>query len=131
MIELQLTWKNCVAFILGNASATLGIRNSIKSRAILKNNNFYLMGCSCHMIRNTSHRGSAGLTCNEKFDEKDLCSDIFFNKKSRKRKNIFSRLCRIWWLGVSWYLKAHKCMLTEFGMDCFCFDNFVTIGWFK
>ena len=87
MIKLQLPWKNCVGFSLDNTSANLGIRNSIKSRVILKKNNCYFMGCPCHIIHNTAHKGSAGFTCNTKFDV-DFCIDIFYYfDKSTKRKN--------------------------------------------
>ena len=88
MIKLQLPWKNCVGFSLDNTSANLGIRNSIKSRVILKNNNCYFMGCLCHIIYNTAHKGSAGFMCNTKFDVEDFCIDIFYYfDKSTKRKN--------------------------------------------
>ena len=88
MIKLQLPWKNCVGFSLDNTSANLGIRNSIKSRVILKKNNCYFMGCPCHIIHNTAHKGSAGFTCNTKFDVEDFCIDIFYYfDKSTKRKN--------------------------------------------
>ena len=77
MIKLQLPWRNCVGFSLDNTSANLGIRNSIKSTVILKNNDCYFMGCLCHIIHNTAHKGSAGFTCNTKFDVEDFCIDIF------------------------------------------------------
>ena len=86
MIKLQLPWKNCAGFSLDNTSANLGIRNSIKSR--VKNNNCYFMGCPCHIIHNTAHKGSAGFTCNTKFDVEDFRIDIFYYfDKSTKRKN--------------------------------------------
>ena len=86
MIKLQLPWKNCVGFSLDNTSANLGIRNSIKSR--VKNNNCYFMGCPCHIIHNTVYKGSAGFSCNTKFDVEDFCIYIFYYfDKSTKRKN--------------------------------------------
>ena len=86
MMKLQLPWKKCVGFSLDNTSANLGIRNSIKSR--VKNSNCYFMGCPCHIIHNTAHKGSTGFTCNTKFDVEDFCTDIFYYfDKSTKRKN--------------------------------------------
>ena len=44
-------------------------------------------------------------------------------------KERFTRLCRILWSGVSWYLKTHKCALAEFGKGCW--KNFVATFQFK
>ena len=88
MIKLELPCKICFGFSLDKTSANLSIRNSIKSRVILKNNNCYFMGCPCHIIHNTAHKGSAGFTCNTKLNVEDFCIDIFFYfDKSTKRKN--------------------------------------------
>ena len=46
------------------------------------------MGCPCHIIHKTAHKGSTGFTCNTKFDVEDFCIDIFYYfVKSTKRKN--------------------------------------------
>ena len=46
------------------------------------------MGCPCHIIHNTAHKGSAGFTCNTKFNVEDFCIDIFYYfDQSAKRKN--------------------------------------------
>ena len=46
------------------------------------------MGCTCHIIHNTAHKGSARFTCNAKFDVEDFYLDIFYYfYKSTKRKN--------------------------------------------
>ena len=88
MIKLQLPWSNCVGFSLDDTSANLGVRNSIKTRVILKNENCYFMGCPCHIIHNTAHKGSVGFTRVTKFDIEDFCIDIYFYfDKSSKRKN--------------------------------------------
>ena len=88
MIKLELPCKICFGFSLDKTSANLSIRNSIKSRVILKNNNCYFMGCPCHIIHNTAHKGSAGFTCNTKLNVEDFCINIFFYfDKSTKRKN--------------------------------------------
>ena len=44
------------------------------------------MGCLCHIIHNTAHRGSAEFTRSTKFDVEDTCIDIFYYfDKSTKR----------------------------------------------
>ena len=46
------------------------------------------MGCPCYIIHNTAHKGSAGFTCNTKFDVEDFCIDIFYYfDRSTKRNN--------------------------------------------
>ena len=118
MIKLQLPWKNCVGFSLDNTSANLGIRNSIKSRVILKNNNCYLMGCPCHIIHNTAHKQSAGFTCNTKFDVEDFCIDIFYYfDESTKQKNALQGYAEFCDQDYRDILK-HKCVLAEFGKGC-------------
>ena len=118
MIKLQLPWKNCVGFSLDNTSANLGIRNSIKSRVILKNNNCYLMGCPCHIIHNTAHKRSAGFTCNTKFDVEDFCIDIFYYfDESTKQKNALQGYAEFCDQDYRDILK-HKCVLAEFGKGC-------------
>ena len=62
MTKLQLLWSNCVGFSLENIRANLGVRNSIKTRSVLKNENCYPMRCPCHIIHNTTHKGSVGFT---------------------------------------------------------------------
>ena len=41
MTKLQLPWSDCVGFSLDNTSADLGVRNSVMTRVILKNENCY------------------------------------------------------------------------------------------
>ena len=57
MTKLQLLWSNCVGFSLENIRVNLGVRNSIKTRSILKNENCYLMGFPCHIIHNKLTKG--------------------------------------------------------------------------
>ena len=46
------------------------------------------MGCPCHVIHNTAHKGSVGFTRVTKFDIEDFCIDIYFYfDKSTKWKN--------------------------------------------
>ena len=118
MIKLQLPWKNCVGFSLYNTSANLGISNSVKSRVILKNNNCYFMGCPCHIIHNTTHKGSAGFTYNTKFNVEDFCIDIFYYfDKSTKRKNALQGYAEFFDQVYHDILK-NKCALAEFGKGC-------------
>ena len=47
------------------------------------------MGCLCHLIDNTSHKGLVGFTRAIKFDREDFCIDIYFYfDKSTKQKNV-------------------------------------------
>ena len=118
MIKLQLTWKNCVGFSLDNTSANLGVRNSIKSRVILKNNNCYFMGYPCYIIHNTAHKRSAGFTCNTKFDVEDFCIDIFYYfDESTKQKNALQGYAEFCDQDYRDILK-HKCVLAEFEKGC-------------
>ena len=69
-----MSWPNfsfiiviMLVFIDGTR-ANLGVSNSIKTWVILKNGNCYFMGCPCHIIHNTAHKGLVGFTRVTKFD---------------------------------------------------------------
>ena len=48
--QFEIQWENCVAFSVDNASANLGIRNNLRSRAQQQNPHIYFIGCPCHTI---------------------------------------------------------------------------------
>lgn len=53
-----ISWNNCVGVSMDNTSVNMGRRNSIKSRAVVKNPNVYIMGCPCHIVHNCAHKAS-------------------------------------------------------------------------
>lgn len=86
--------------------ANLGASNSIKTWVILKNENSYFMGCPCHIIHNTAHKGLVGFTRVTKFDIEDL-------NQSTKGKNAlpsYVEFCA----RISWCFETCKCMLAKF-----------------
>lgn len=42
--KLEIPWSNCVQFSLDDTGTNMGIRNSIKSRVLERNNNCYIFG---------------------------------------------------------------------------------------
>ena len=82
---LEVPWENCVGFSLGNASANMGIRNSIKSRIIAKNEVCCIMGCSSHIIHNTAHQGSTAFTSVTPFETEDFCVFYYFDKSTKRK----------------------------------------------
>ena len=84
---LEVPWENCVGFSLDNTSANMGIRNSVKSWIIAKNETWYIIGCPYHIIHNTAHPGSTAFTSAAHFEIEDFCVDMFYYfNKSTKRK---------------------------------------------
>ena len=129
MTKLQFPWSNCVGFSLDNTSANLDVRNSVKTRVILKNENYYFMGCPCHIIHSTAHKGSVGFTRVTKFviDEFWIDTYLYFDK-STKRKNALQshvEFCA----RISWYFETCKCTLNNFGKGCR--KNVVAVCQFK
>ena len=54
----EIPWSNCVGTCVDNTSVNMGIRNSIRSRALAKNSAIYFMGCPCHIVHNTCMKAS-------------------------------------------------------------------------
>ena len=85
--NLEVPWENCVGISLDNTSANMGIRNSIKSRIIAKNEACNIIGCPCYIFHNTAHEGSTAFTSAARFEIEDFCVDmIYYFDKSSKRK---------------------------------------------
>ena len=53
-----IAWSNCVGACVDNTSVNVGIKNSIKSRALAKNPAIYFMGCPCHIVHNICMKAS-------------------------------------------------------------------------
>lgn len=49
---MYIPWQNCKGVCVGNTNVNVGKFNSIKSRALNKNQ--FFMGCPCHMVHNTA-----------------------------------------------------------------------------
>ena len=63
----------------------MGIRNSIKSRIIAKNEVCCIMGCSSHIIHNTAHQGSTAFTSVTPFQTEDFCVFYYFDKSTKRK----------------------------------------------
>ena len=87
---LQVPWENCVGFSLDNTSANTGMRNSIKSRIIAKNESCYIMGCPCHINHNNTQQCSTAFTSATHFEIEDFCVDMFyyFNKSIKRQRDL-------------------------------------------
>lgn len=87
MTENAVSWSNCVGFSVDNTSVNMRAHNSILSRVLTKNPSCYFMGCPCHIIHNTAHKGAEAFTSVTGFDVGDFCVDFFYYfDKSTKRK---------------------------------------------
>ena len=87
MTEHAVPWSNCVGFSVDNTSMNMGTHNSIISRVLTKNPSCYFMGCLCHIIHNTAHKGAEAFAIVTGFDVEDFCVDLFYYfDKSTKRK---------------------------------------------
>lgn len=53
----SIPWANCVALVVDNASAKLGIGNCIKNRVLDQNPSTYFLGCPCHTVHNNALTG--------------------------------------------------------------------------
>ena len=93
----EVPWGNCVGFSVDNTSTNLDERNSVKTRVLTENQECYFLGCPCHIIHNTAHKGSSAFTKVTGFDVEDFCIDLYyFFDKSSKRKSIlesYSKFC--------------------------------------
>ena len=89
MTKLKLSWSNCVGFSVDNTSSNLGVRNPMKTRVILKNENCYFMGCPYHVVNYTTHKESVGFTRVTKFDIEDFALTFFFTLIKVQNERIF------------------------------------------
>ena len=52
----NIPWNLCVGLSVDNTSVNMGKVNSIRTRAIHKNPDIYMMGCLCHIVHNTARK---------------------------------------------------------------------------
>lgn len=90
---MDIPWKNCKGFCVDNTNVNVGRFNSVKSRALNKNE--FFMGCPCHMVHNTATitMTEFGLIC--KFHVEDFCVDWFYwFEQSTKEKVLMNNFLR-------------------------------------
>ena len=86
--KCEITLCNCVGFSVDNTSTNMGIRNSIKSRALEKNDNCCFIGCPIHIHYNTAY-GSSTFTKVSGVDAEDFRVNLYhFFDISFKRKSV-------------------------------------------
>ena len=89
-----------IALSVDSALANVGRHNSIKTRLEAKNPSLiYTLGCSCHFLHNTAHKGAKDLELASGFDVEEVAVDVFYYfDHSTKRKGElreFSQFCSI------------------------------------
>ena len=119
---LEVPWENCVGFSLDNT----GIRNSIKSPIIAKNEACYIMDCLCHNIHNAAHQGSRALTSATHFEIEDFCVDMFYhfdNRTTRKcALKIYYQFCDQEYRQIL-KNKNVRCLSLERAVECILKQN--------
>lgn len=88
MSSFGISWDNCVAVGVDNASVNLGKKNSIMTRVLERNRSVYFNGCPCHIVHNTSASAGSAFSCATGFDVEDMMVDLYYwFDYSTKRKN--------------------------------------------
>ena len=78
-------WDYCAALGLGNTNVNIGVFNSIKIRARVKNENLIVKRCPCHMLHNLAEKAGLDFTDVSNFNVSDHCLDLYhwFHKSSK------------------------------------------------
>ena len=86
-VSKSIPWCNCVGFSVDSASVNVGRHNSIKTRLEAKNPALYTLGCPCHFLHNTAHKGTKEFETVCGFDVEEMAVDVFYYfDHSTKRK---------------------------------------------
>ena len=82
-------WDFITALGVDNPNANIVEHNFLKSRALEKNHNIFIVGCPCHILHNVACKSGSAFATVTGFDIEDHCVGLFywFNKSS-KRKSI-------------------------------------------
>ena len=92
--KLNINWNNLVGLSVDNTNANLGVKNSIKTRMLAKNEHMYVQGCPAHMVHNVGKKGSKEFKSATGFDIGDFLTDVYFYfDKSTKRKGQLKEFC--------------------------------------
>ena len=84
---------NCISLGVGNTSVNVGRYNSPIVKFRKKKQNCVLMGCPCHIARNTALQAVTKVFCKvfgDRFDVNDFLIDLCFHLdwSSKRKKNI-------------------------------------------
>ena len=83
----DMPWNNCVSLSVDNTNAIIGIRNSIASRFLGKNNEICIAGCPCHLAHFAAAHANNGFSNYINLNIEDVCVDAFYwFDKSTKHK---------------------------------------------
>lgn len=79
---------------MDNTSVNIGIRNSIKSRVLVRNKSVFFNGCPCHIIHNAGQKAANAFLAQCGFDVEELVIDLFYwFYNSIKKKNELQSFC--------------------------------------
>ena len=88
----DISWDYCTSIGVDNTNVNIGEQNSVRSRALLKNNRIIIVGCPCHILHNASEKAGSSFSDEVGFDIEDHCVDLFYwFDKSSKRKSILKK----------------------------------------
>ena len=73
-----MSWKNCVSLNVDNTNAMVGIRNSVASRFLGKNNEICIAGCPCHLAHIAAGHANDGFCNYINLNIEDVCVDGFY-----------------------------------------------------
>ena len=63
---------------LDNTNSNIGARNSIKQRAIEKNENIFVSGCPSHILHDAASKANSEFSKIRKFDLEDHSVDFYY-----------------------------------------------------
>ena len=85
----ELSWDMVTSIGLDNTNANIGDHNSIKSRALERNPEIVISGCSCHILHNAASKAADAFAAVSDFSVEDHCVDLYYwFDKSSKGKSI-------------------------------------------
>ena len=91
-VKHGISWDFVTALGVDNTNANIGEHNSLKSRALEKNNNTPIAGCPRHILHKVACKSGSALATVTCFDIEDHCVDLFYwFDKSSKRKSILKK----------------------------------------
>ena len=86
-----LDWELETGLGLDNTNSNIGVHNSIKQKALLKNPNIFVSGWQCHILHNAASKANTAFSEISKFDVEDHLVDIYYwyNKSSKCKSCLF------------------------------------------
>ena len=87
ILEVGVSWENCVAVGVDNTALSIGSSNSIMTRVRKQNSSTFTNSCPCHIVHNIANKGAQTFRGISNFDIRDFLVDLFhWFDKSTKRK---------------------------------------------